>query len=666
MLDVDGARARCSRPTPSSCTWPPRPGCGPRSPIRWGTPAPTSPAPPRCSRRPGGRACPASCSARPPRSTATARRRRSGRTPSAVEPVSPYAATKRAGELLLQLGRADLRLPERASLRFFTVYGPRQRPDLAIHAFTRRMVEGEPITLFGDGTQARDYTYCDDIVAGVLAAIDWTATAPVGHGARSTSAATGRCRPATWWRRSPRRWASSPSIEWGPMQPGDVQQTAADLTKSGRGARLRAEDAVPRGHSAVRRLVPGGLWPGRLSACWRGRATGSRSRTTTARSTCSRRSSPRAGPSPTCTTCIGVSLSLLGRSEEALTQFAPALELNPALPRGADPPGPGAERAGPGAARRRSRSAAPPRAWRRRRPGCRRRWPRGWPTSTPSWPTPTPRPAPWPGRSSSTSAPSSSGPGFQDLRYRMARRDARGGPAARGARGAGGGAPRAAQLRRRARPRSAWRTSCPATASGRARSGGPASRAGPRMRGSRPTSRCWDARARETRRAARAGWRRCWPRRCGCGGSADRERLGDRAYGEGRYAEALAEYRALPPGQARRRASGPRLGAAALHAGELRESAGCLPAACRRRPDPGATEAAEGLEAWPARPSVPATRDVLREVVTGLQAIAPGARHRALRAHPGAAARCRTPPSWWRCCPARSRPRRRRRRSIRC
>ena len=60
----------------------------------------------------------------------------------AVEPVSPYAATKRAAELLLRVGRADLRLPAAPSLRFFTVYGPRQRPDLAIHAFTRQMVDG--------------------------------------------------------------------------------------------------------------------------------------------------------------------------------------------------------------------------------------------------------------------------------------------------------------------------------------------------------------------------------------------------------------------------------------------------------------------------------------------------------------------------------------------
>ena len=159
------------------------------------------------------------------------------RTPSpfredaaAVDPVSPYAATKRAAELLIH-AVAPIYGFRCAALRFFTVYGPRQRPDLAIHAFARRMVEGEVITLFGDGTQARDYTYCDDIVAGVAAAIDWTATAPVGlepfnlGGNRSvpTGAMVAELAQAL---------GIEPKVQWGPMQPGDVQRTAADLTRS--------------------------------------------------------------------------------------------------------------------------------------------------------------------------------------------------------------------------------------------------------------------------------------------------------------------------------------------------------------------------------------------------------------------------------------------------
>jgi UDP-glucuronate 4-epimerase len=149
----------------------------------------------------------------------------------AVEPLSPYAATKRAGELLIR-AVAPIYGFRSASLRFFTVYGPRQRPDLAIHAFARRMVEGEVITLFGDGTQARDYTYCDDIVAGATAAIDWTDTAPIGlelfnlGGNRSvpTGAMVAELAQAL---------GIEPRLQWGPMQPGDVQRTAADLTRSG-------------------------------------------------------------------------------------------------------------------------------------------------------------------------------------------------------------------------------------------------------------------------------------------------------------------------------------------------------------------------------------------------------------------------------------------------
>ncbi len=148
----------------------------------------------------------------------------------AIEPVSPYAATKRAGELFLS-SVAKIYGFRAASLRFFTVYGPRQRPDLAIHAFTRRIVEGQPITLFGDGTQSRDYTYCDDIVAGVVAAIDWTAKAPLGVEAFNLGG--NRTVPTgVMVAEIARALGIEPTVEWAPMQPGDVQRTAADLTKS--------------------------------------------------------------------------------------------------------------------------------------------------------------------------------------------------------------------------------------------------------------------------------------------------------------------------------------------------------------------------------------------------------------------------------------------------
>jgi UDP-glucuronate 4-epimerase len=91
-------------------------------------------------------------------------------------PVSPYAATKKAGELLCHTW-CHLYGMNIVSLRFFTVYGPGQRPEMAIHKFTRRMIEGKEIGIFGDGTTRRDYTYIDDIVSGVLGAL----AAPPGY-----------------------------------------------------------------------------------------------------------------------------------------------------------------------------------------------------------------------------------------------------------------------------------------------------------------------------------------------------------------------------------------------------------------------------------------------------------------------------------------------------
>ena len=86
-------------------------------------------------------------------------------------PISPYAATKKAGELMCHTF-SHLYSMDITALRFFTVYGPRQRPDLAIHKFTRLIMDGEPIEMYGDGTSSRDYTYIDDIIDGVVAALD--------------------------------------------------------------------------------------------------------------------------------------------------------------------------------------------------------------------------------------------------------------------------------------------------------------------------------------------------------------------------------------------------------------------------------------------------------------------------------------------------------------
>jgi UDP-glucuronate 4-epimerase len=168
----------------------------------------------------------------------------------AVDPVSPYAATKRAGELLVRAA-APLHGFRASALRFFTVFGPRQRPDLAIHAFARRMADGKPLTLFGDGTQARDYTYCDDIVGGVLAAVDWTGRGPVGMevfnlgGSRPLplKVLVGELSDAL---------GIAPRVEWAPMQPGDVQLTCADVEKARRVLGFEARTSFAEG---VRRFA---------------------------------------------------------------------------------------------------------------------------------------------------------------------------------------------------------------------------------------------------------------------------------------------------------------------------------------------------------------------------------------------------------------------------
>jgi UDP-glucuronate 4-epimerase len=99
-------------------------------------------------------------------------RSHSAKTIRFAKPISPYAATKGAGELLCHT-YSHLYGLRCVCLRFFTVYGPRQRPDLAIHKFAKLISSGKSIPVFGDGTTRRDYTYVDDIIDGVMAAISY-------------------------------------------------------------------------------------------------------------------------------------------------------------------------------------------------------------------------------------------------------------------------------------------------------------------------------------------------------------------------------------------------------------------------------------------------------------------------------------------------------------
>ena len=150
-------------------------------------------------------------------------------TDPAVEPISPYAATKRACELLGSTHHHLTGLPV-AMLRFFTVYGPRQRPDLGIHVFLERCSRGERIQMFGDGSTSRDYTYIDDIVDGVLAAYH----AVDAHGYRVWNlGGSSPVRLDALLAAVGRVVGAEPMIERVGAQPGDVDRTWADLARSG-------------------------------------------------------------------------------------------------------------------------------------------------------------------------------------------------------------------------------------------------------------------------------------------------------------------------------------------------------------------------------------------------------------------------------------------------
>jgi UDP-glucuronate 4-epimerase len=188
-------------------------------------------------------------------------------------PISPYAATKKAGELICHTFH-HLYAIDVTCLRFFTVYGPRQRPDLAIHKFASLIESGKPIPIYGDGSMMRDFTYIDDIIDGTLAAINQLLTSHPslersGNPASSDGPRLSRVRPG--FRRAESREATSHEIrdtshcfaiynlgnahplsvndlvteietalgkkairQYLPPQPGDVVRTYADITKAAR------------------------------------------------------------------------------------------------------------------------------------------------------------------------------------------------------------------------------------------------------------------------------------------------------------------------------------------------------------------------------------------------------------------------------------------------
>ena len=144
-----------------------------------------------------------------------------------LQPISPYASTTISGELLGHV-YAHLHGIRFLALRFFTVYGPRQRPDLAINKFARLILEGRPIPLYGDGSTRRDYTFVADIVSGVRAAMAYAQT-PFEVINLGNDKTVGLIELVKTLEHVLERRAE---IEWLPEQPGDVPQTWANIEKA--------------------------------------------------------------------------------------------------------------------------------------------------------------------------------------------------------------------------------------------------------------------------------------------------------------------------------------------------------------------------------------------------------------------------------------------------
>ena len=146
-----------------------------------------------------------------------------------VAPISQYAATKSSDEQFVYTYRKLYGI-QAVCLRFFTVYGPRQRPDLAINKFTRLILDGKPIPVYGDGTTMRDYTYIDDILSGIEGAIayDKTPYEIINLGGGEPITLTRMIQTIE------EELGKKAIIDQQPMQPGDVNKTVCDYSKAQR------------------------------------------------------------------------------------------------------------------------------------------------------------------------------------------------------------------------------------------------------------------------------------------------------------------------------------------------------------------------------------------------------------------------------------------------
>jgi len=159
-------------------------------------------------------------------------------------PISPYAATKKAGELICHTYHHLYGISV-TCLRYFTVYGPRQRPDLAIHKFASLIGQGKAIPVYGDGTMSRDFTYIDDIIDGTVAAMEKCAGFHIYN--------LGESRPITvndLVAEIEKALGKKAIKEYVPPQPGDVERTYADVTKAvselGYNPKTKIEDGLAK------------------------------------------------------------------------------------------------------------------------------------------------------------------------------------------------------------------------------------------------------------------------------------------------------------------------------------------------------------------------------------------------------------------------------------
>ncbi len=155
--------------------------------------------------------------------------------------ISPYAATKKACEVLAYT-YYHLYNIETFCLRFFTVYGPRQRPEMAIHQFTRKIFSGLPVQLYGDGSTSRDYTYIEDIIHGILGCIDNLKGYEILNLGESKTITL-----INLVRLIEKELNKKAIIEWLPLQPGDVIRTYADIEKARQLIRYCPKTAIEDG-----------------------------------------------------------------------------------------------------------------------------------------------------------------------------------------------------------------------------------------------------------------------------------------------------------------------------------------------------------------------------------------------------------------------------------